>query len=136
MIGARRLRKAFTLVEVLLVVIIIGILAGMLVARLSGRSEEARVTRAKADMSGTLSLAVDLFEQDVGRYPSTQEGLTALVENPGATGWKGPYLKDGLKPDPWGTAYAYALNPDDPGRYTLTCAGPDRQVGTSDDIVP
>lgn len=136
MITSRKTGGAFTLVEVLLVIIIIGILAGMLVARLSGRSEEARVTRARADMQGTLSLALDLFEQDVGRYPSTQEGLTALVENPGAAGWKGPYLKDGVRPDPWGSQYAYALDPDDPGKYTLTCAGPDKQLGSSDDIAP
>jgi general secretion pathway protein G len=133
---ATRRGDAFTLVEVLLVIVIIGILAGMLVARLSGRSEEARITRAKADIEGSLSLALDLFEQDLGRYPTMEEGLAMLVENPGVEGWKGPYLKGGLKPDPWGTPYSYVTNPDDPGQYTLTSAGPDKQLGTSDDIVP
>jgi len=127
---------AFTLVEVLLVIVIIGILAGMLVARLSGRSEEARITRAKADIQGSLSLALDLFEQDVGRYPTTEEGLAVLVDDPGIEGWKGPYLKGGLKPDPWGTPYSYVNSPEELGQYVLGSAGPDRRSGTSDDIVP
>ncbi len=131
----RTYRRGFTLVEVLLVIVIIGILAGMLVARLSGRSEEARLTRAKADIEGSLSLALDLFEQDMGRYPTADEGLAALVGNPGLDGWKGPYLKGDLKGDPWGTAYSYTIDTEDPGRYHLTSAGPDKRLGTSDDIV-
>ena len=127
-------RDAFTLIEVLLVIVIIGILAGMLVVRLSGRSQEARIVRALADIRGQLSLALDLFEQDMGRYPTVDEGLPALIENPGSQDWKGPYLKGSLKPDPWGTAYNYAKDPDDPGRYTLLSAGPDGQIGTDDDI--
>ena len=126
--------RGFTLVEVLLVVVIIAVLAGMLVTRLSGRSQEARITRAKADIRGQLSLALDLFEQDVGRYPTTEEGLKALVEDPGIPGWKGPYLKGGLKPDPWGTDYSYSLNSEDLGQYVLASAGPDRQLGNNDDI--
>lgn len=127
-------QSAFTLVEVLLVIVIIGVLAGMLVVRLSGRSQEARVARAQADIRGQLSLALDLFEQDVGRYPAADEGLAVLIQNPGSPDWKGPYLKGGLKPDPWGAPYYYAKDPDDPGRYTLLSAGPDGQAGTSDDI--
>lgn len=128
--------RGFTLVEVLLVIVIIGILAGMLVAQLSGRTEQARITRAKADIAGSLSLALDLFEQDVGRYPTAEEGLSALVNNPGIPGWKGPYLKDGLKPDPWGTPYSYSISSDEPNRYVLGSAGPDRRLGTADDIAP
>lgn len=127
-------KEAFTLVEVLLVVVIIGVLAGMLVTRLAGRTQHARITRAEADIRGQLSLALDLFEQDVGRYPTTEEGLRVLVEDPGAPGWKGSYLKGGLKPDPWGRDYSYSLDPDDPGQYILSSAGPDRQFGTDDDI--
>lgn len=126
--------KAFTLVEVLLVIVIIGVLAGMLVARLSGRSQEARITRAQADIRGTLSLALDLFEQDVGRYPTTEEGLEALVVDPGLPGWKRPYLKGGLKSDPWKNAYVYRNDSDDPTQYELLSAGPDGQMGTEDDI--
>ncbi len=128
--------KGFTLVEVLLVIVVIGILAGMMVTRLSGRTHEARITRAKADICGQLSLALDLFEQDTGRYPTTDEGLAVLIENPNAVGWQGPYLKSGLKPDPWGTAYSYTFDPSGRGSYALASAGPDRQLGTEDDILP
>jgi len=126
--------KAFTLVEVLLVIVIIGIMAGMLVARLSGRSQEARITRAQADIRGTLSLALDLFEQDVGRYPTTEEGLEVLVVDPGLPGWKRPYLKGGLKNDPWNNPYVYSNDSDDPAQYVLGSTGPDGQTGTEDDI--
>ena len=124
----------FSLVEVLLVVVIIGVLAGMLVTRLSGRSQEAKVTRAQADIRGTLSLALDLFEQDIGRYPTDEEGLRALVMDPGVSGWKRSYLKGDLKSDPWGTDYIYAIDSDDPTIYVLSSAGPDGQAGTDDDI--
>lgn len=130
----RKRRSAFTLVEVLLVVVIIGVLAGMLVVRLAGRSEEARIARAQADVRGQLSLALDLFEQDIGRYPAAEEGLAALVENPGLPGWKGSYLQGDLKPDPWGTEYSYSPDPDRAGHYILFSAGPDREFGTADDI--
>jgi general secretion pathway protein G len=125
---------AFTLIEMLLVVVIIGVLAGMVIPMLSGRSQEARVTRAKADISGNLSVALDLFEQDCGRYPTDSEGLSALEENPNVAGWKGPYLKTKLKPDPWGNPYTYSVDPENSGRYLLRSSGPDGQVGNDDDI--
>jgi len=135
--GERRRRQAaFTLIEMLLVIVIIAILAGALVTSLAGRSEEARITRARSDISGSLSLALDMFETDVGRYPTEGEGLDALVSNDDEiTGWRGPYLKGGLKPDPWGNAYTYARDSDRPDRYMLQSAGPDGQVDTEDDIV-
>jgi general secretion pathway protein G len=122
-----RNRSGFTLVEILLVVVIIGILAGLIVTRLSGKTEDARIARAKADMAGSLSLALDLLEQDVGRYPTTEEGLEALVTNPGIPGWERSYLKGGLKDDPWGTPYVYSYTAD---------GGPDGQPDTEDDIYP
>lgn len=129
-----KLRRAFTLVEILLVIVIIGVLAGMLVARLSGRTQEAKITAAQGDVRGQLSLALDLFEGDTGRYPSEEEGLKALMENPGIDGWKGPYLKSDLKPDPWGNAYVYRLDTERPGMYVLHSAGPDGKTGSQDDI--
>lgn len=127
-------RTAFTLAEVLLVIVIIGVLAGMLVTNLAGRSQEARLTRARSDIRGQLSLSLDLFEQDTGRYPTTEEGLNALVEDPGCEGWKGPYLKGGLKADPWGNPYHYEIRSENPSRYILSSLGPDGQLGSEDDI--
>lgn len=129
-------RRGFTLIEMLLVIVIIGVLAGAIVVGLSGRSEEARMTRAKADLSGSLSLALDLFDQDVGRYPTADEGLKALVDDAGIPGWKGPYLKGGLRADPWGQPYHYEPDPQRPRQYLLRSAGPDGQLNSEDDIVP
>jgi general secretion pathway protein G len=128
----RRSNAAFTLVELLLVVVIIGILAGMLYPSLAGRSQQARVARAKSDLR-TQGLAVDMFEQDVGRFPTAEEGLKALMEDPGVPGWHGPYLRQ-LKDDPWGNPYSYQMDPTNPRNYVMSCAGPDGQFGTEDDI--
>ena len=130
----RKREKAFTLVEMLLVIVIIGVLAGTVVTSLSGRAQQAKVTRAQADIRGSLALALDLFEQDTGRYPTTDEGLMALVRDPGVQGWQGPYLKGGLKSDPWGNQYIYQLDSSQSGLYTLCSSGPDGQQGTEDDI--
>lgn len=132
----RRRTAGFTLIEMLLVIVIIGILAGAIVTSLSGRTESSRLTRAKADLAGSLSLALDLFNQDIGRYPTTEEGLKALVDNPNEPEWKGPYLKTGLKPDPWGQAYSYELDASNPTHYVIKSAGPDRQLNTADDVLP
>lgn len=128
-------KKAFTLVEMLLVIVIIGVLAGTVVTSLSGRSQQAKVTRAQTDIRGSLALALDLFEQDTGRYPTSDEGLVALVRDPGVLGWRGPYVKGGLKADPWGNQYIYQLDSSQTGLYTLSSAGPDGQQGTEDDIL-
>jgi len=123
----------FTLIEMLLVVIIIGLLAGLVVPNLVGRGEEARVQAAFADIRGGLSSALDLYELDNGVYPDSLEGL---IRDPGnARNWKGPYLKSGIPVDPWAGAYRY-LHPGTNNRhsYDLSSAGPDGQEGTSDDI--
>lgn len=126
--------KAFTLIEILLVIVIIGVLSGMVVTRLSGRSREAKITRAHSDMRGNLSLALDLFEHDCGRYPTNDEGLSALVVDSGISGWKGPYVKGQLSRDPWGNHYAYGLHSEDSRQYIISSAGPDGQTGTEDDL--
>jgi general secretion pathway protein G len=141
-VGLGRVKRlAFTLTEMLLVITIIGVLAGVLVTGLSGHTKEARVARAKADITGSIALALDLFERDLGKYPTTEEGLKALVES-GSADWRGPYLKGGLKNDPWNHPYTYACQEqtDDPSKpqrtqtYTLSSNGADGQPGTPDDV--
>ena len=124
----------FTLVEILLVVIIIGILASLVVPQLAGRSEEARKQAARADIDGGMAMALDVYDVDNGRYP---EKLEDLVTKPaGADHWKGPYLKKGMPKDPWGSRYVYKSPGErNPSSYDLYSMGPDKQDGTADDIV-
>ncbi len=126
--------RGFTLIEILLVVIIIGILVSLVAPRLAGRSEEARKQATRADIDGGLSLALDLYEVDNGRYPHQ---LDDLVNKPsGAPNWKGPYLKKGLSPDPWGGDYRYRMpGSNNTTGYDLYSVGPDKQEGTQDDVV-
>lgn len=127
--------KGFTLVELLIVVTILGILVAMVVPRLAGRTEQARRARTKTDVEGNIPVALDLFELDTGKYPTTEQGLAALrVQPPGIQNWRGPYLKrDPI--DPWNQSYHYAFpgvhNPQD---YDLFSLGPDGAEGTSDDM--
>jgi general secretion pathway protein G len=128
--------RGFTLIEIMLVVIIIGVLVAMVAPRLAGRSQEAKEAAARADINSHLSAALDMFELHNGRYPSSQEGLAALrTAPPGATEWKGPYLKRSVPMDPWGKPYIYRSpgqhNRDD---YDLFSAGPDGAEGTADDV--
>ena len=109
--GRRRVRTgAFTLIELLLVITIISVLAAVIVPRFFGRSREARIVAARQMIVGTFGVAIDLFEQDTGRYPTMEEGLSALIENPQVVNWRGPYLKSVvLPPDPWGNPYRYSF---------------------------
>ena len=102
----RSAQKAFTLIELLLVMVILVVLAAVVVPKFTSRSKDARITAAKTDVSN-IETALDAFEVDTGRYPSSDEGIGALVSPPsGVNGWHGPYVKS-LPSDPWGHPYVY-----------------------------
>ncbi len=132
--------NGFTLVEIMLVVIIIGVLVAMVVPNLAGRGEQARRAAAKADIEVNLATALDLYELDNGRYPTTEQGLAALLVEPTLApvpvNWNGAYIKKKKIPqDPWGKDYIYVspgVNNSD--EYDLFSYGADG-VESSDDVV-
>lgn len=130
--SGRRRMQGFTLLEVMVVVVIIGILAAWILPQLAGRTDQARVARAKMDIK-TLSVAVDLFKVDNGFYPSIEDGLKALVEKPpSASNWpEAGYLK-GLRTapkDPWGRPYGYVAPGEGGLPYEIVCYGADGKPG-------
>jgi general secretion pathway protein G len=126
---------AFTLIEMMLVVVILGILAAIVVPKFAGRTEQAKVAAAKSDISN-VGTALDAFEVDNGYYPKGKTGLQDLVRQPrDAQGWKGPYIKDAIPNDPWGHPYIYQYpGKHNPNGYDLSSVGPDGREGTDDDI--
>jgi general secretion pathway protein G len=125
--------EGFTLIELMLVVIIIGALVAMVMPRLAGRSEQARVTAAQADIRANIATALKLYEMDNGNYPTTQEGLEALLNKPAsAANWYGPYLEK--KPiDPWGREYKYKSPGEHrSGDYDLYSLGKDGTESADD----
>jgi general secretion pathway protein G len=134
--GNRADQRGFTLIEIMLVVVIIGTLAAIVVPRLAGSSQKAKVNASRADISA-FSTALGAFEIDSGRFPSAEEGLEALMEKPASIGdedqWDGPYLPE-LKDDPWGNEYQYRYPGDFAVDFDLWSFGPDGQNQTEDDI--
>jgi general secretion pathway protein G len=126
---ARASRAGFTLIEMLVVLVIIGLIMGLVGPRVLSYLADARTKAARLQIE-SFSNALDLYYLDVGRYPTTQEGLAALVNRPpGLDAWNGPYLKDGNVPmDPWRNAYAYAA-PGAHGSYDLISYGSDGREG-------
>lgn len=130
-------QKGFTLIEIMLVVIIIAALAAMVVPRMSGRSEQAKKAIAQTDIESHLSTALKLYELDNGNFPTTAQGLEALMKAPSSSpvpaNWNGPYLEK--KPiDPWGSAYVYKSPGEHRRDYDLSSKGKNTS-SDEDDIV-
>jgi general secretion pathway protein G len=122
-------QSGFTLVEMLVVITIIGMIMALVGPRVLNYLSESKVKAARIQIQ-SFSNALDLFYLDAGRYPTSSEGLTALVQPTAGVGaWNGPYLKGGSVPnDPWGTAYVYR-SPGQHGPYDVISYGSDRQEG-------
>ena len=133
----RTRRGAFTLVELLLVLTILAILAGIVLPKMTGRTQQARITRAQTEIA-TFTTALGAFEVDNGFYPKGRNGLQALVQRPSnAQNWHGPYLENTtvVPPDPWGNPYIYECpGKHNPTGFDLMSMGPDGRIGGDDDI--
>ena len=128
--------SGFTLIELMVVIVILGILAGLIIPRIMGRPEEARQMKAQVQIE-SIETALRLYKLDNGSYPTTEQGLQALVEAPTVgelpRAWReGGYLEKGKVPkDPWGNEYIY-LSPGPHGEYDLSSYGADGQPGGDD----
>jgi len=128
-------QAGFTLVELMLVLVILGILAGLVLPKFAGRTQQARITAAITQIS-TFNTALGAYEVDCGSYPSSQVGLRALVvQPPDVAGWRGPYLESDIPLDPWGRPYLYSypgkLNPSG---YDIISTGESGQAGAADNL--
>ena len=129
-------RAAFTLMEIMLVVMIIALLAGLAIYNMGDMFGQSQDTAAKVDMR-TYKVALLTYRGATGNYPSTAAGLNALVTKPdNAQNWRGPYMES-LKKDPWGKDYIYVYpGQKHPNAYDISSAGKDGQPGTTDDVWP
>ena len=122
-------QRGMTLIEILVVLVLIGIVLGIVGGNFIGRGEKAKADAAKIEIS-QIGQALDLYKLETGRYPSSSEGLQALVSAPsGAQNWNGPYWKKSTVPkDPWGNEYQYA-SPGSHGPYDIISYGADGKEG-------
>ncbi len=130
--GCRPTIRGFTLLELLVVMVIIGLLAGFVAPRYFAQIGKSQSKAARAQI-GALELALDQFRIDSGRYPTNEEGLEALMTAPpGVPDWGGPYLKKAVPADPWGRPFLY-LNPGEHGEIDIQSYGKDGRVGGTSD---
>ena len=120
-------QRGFTLIELLIVMIILGLLAALVAPKMFQKvgSSKQKAAKTQISMFGT---ALDAFRLDLGRYPTTDEGLDLLRKNPGSSSWDGPYLSKDLPLDPWGRQYVYRF-PGERGEYELYSLVADGQEG-------
>jgi general secretion pathway protein G len=125
----RKQMAGMTLIEILVVLVLIGVVLGIVGGNFIGRGEKAKADAAKIEI-GQIGQTLDLFKLEVGRYPTSQEGLQALISAPpGVNNWNGPYWKKNEIPkDPWGNEYKYAT-PGQHGAYDLLSYGADGKEG-------
>jgi general secretion pathway protein G len=129
-------RRGFTLIELMVVVLIIAVLAALVVPRLVGQQTEAKIGATKSQI-GRVASILQKFRLDCDRYPTTEEGLGALLSAPAdATGWKGPYFENNKIPmDGWNEELLYQYpGPDGEDTFLLSSNGNDKTAGTDDDI--
>lgn len=125
-------QAGFTLIELLVVMVILGLLAALVVPNYVRQGEKARIKAARVQIEN-LGAALDTFRLDIGRYPTSQEGLEALRERPsGVDRWDGPYLKKEIPKDPWGNLYLYR-SPGEKEPYELFSYGADGVAGGAGD---
>lgn len=124
----RRTQHGFTLLELLVVLVVLGLLAGIVAPRYFSQLGRSEAKVARAQIEG-LAKALDLYRLEIGRYPSSEQGLQALVSAPSDEArWSGPYLQKKVPDDPWGHAYLYRY-PGENGEYDLFSLGKDGQPG-------
>jgi general secretion pathway protein G len=128
--GSRRRQAGFTLVEMLVVITIIGLIMALVGPRVLTYLSDSKAKAAKIQIE-SFSSALDLYFLDLGRYPTSNEGLAALTQKNNALGWNGPYLRGGLVPnDPWGHGYVYR-SPGERAPFDIISLGSDGQEGGS-----